>query len=182
MSLRNIDAKATATNGRTESGRLNVLYRTGKGSYRAATVLGGGTGLSTPTGLGAAAVGSGGTFAAGSYFWKVTAIAGNGETNGSNEATATLVLNGSATLTWTAVTGATGYKIYRGTATGAENALVGTVGQVTTFTDTGAAGSGATPPASNNSANGLRLQLQDSGIILNNVPKGPGAGTYYTRF
>jgi hypothetical protein len=43
-----------------------------------------------------------------------------------------------------------GYKIYRGTATGAENLLITTVGPtVTTYTDTGAAGTSATPPGSN---------------------------------
>lgn len=106
--------------------------------------------IAAPSGLAAAAVGSGGTFAAGAQYWKITGINGSGETTGSNEATATLVLNGSANLTWSALpAGTTGVKIYRGTASGAENVLVATLGAVTSYTDTGTAGTAATPPAVN---------------------------------
>jgi len=81
---------------------------------------------------------TGGTLPAGNMYWKVTATAGGGESPGSNEVTA--LLTGSTStqvLTWTAVTGATGYNIYRGIATGAENVLVASVGTVLTYTDTG---------------------------------------------
>ncbi len=102
--------------------------------------------LPAPVGLAAAAVGSGGTFSAGAKFWVITGLNGNGETVGSAEVTATIVLNGSATLTWTALAGATGYSIYRGIATGGET-YVATVGAVTTYTDTGTAATGAVPPS-----------------------------------
>lgn len=92
---------------------------------------------------------TGGTFAAGTYFWVITAINALGETLASNEITATLVLNGTQVMTWAAITGATGYKVYRGTATGAENVLVATLGLVTTYTDTGTAGSAAVLPNAN---------------------------------
>lgn len=107
------------------------------------------TQISAPTGMTAVAVGSGGTFAAGTYFWEVTATTALGETTVSNEASATLVLNGSANLSWTAPVGVvTGYKIYRGTVSGSENVLVTTiVGTATTFTDTNVGGAG-TPPTS----------------------------------
>ena len=103
-----------------------------------------------PTNLAAAAVGSGGTFAAGTYFWEVTATTALGETTVSNEASATLVLNGSANLTWTLPAGpVTHIKVYRGTASGAENTLVTTLGPaVTAFTDTNVGGAG-TPPTVN---------------------------------
>lgn len=103
-----------------------------------------------PTGLAVAPVVGGGTFAAGTYFWVVTATSALGETTVSNEATTAVALNGSANLTWNAVNGpVTGYKVYRGTVTGAENVLVTTVGSgVTAFTDTNAGGAGA-PPGTN---------------------------------
>lgn len=103
--------------------------------------------FTAPSGAAAAAVGSGGTFAAGAYFWKITAIYPGGESGPSSEVTATLVLNGSANLTWSALpAGATGAKVYRGTVTGQENILVVTLGVVTAYTDTGIAGTAATVP------------------------------------
>lgn len=103
-----------------------------------------------PSGLTAAPVASGGTFAAGTYFYEVTATTALGETTVSNEASAVVVLNGSVNLAWSAPNNVvTGYKVYRGTASGVENVLVTTiVGQTTSFTDTNVGGAGA-PPASN---------------------------------
>jgi hypothetical protein len=98
---------------------------------------------------------AGGTFAAGTYYWKITAINARGETIGSNEVSATLTLNQQQVLNWGAISGATGYKVYRGTATGAQDRLVTTLGTVTTYTDTGSAGTpGATVPTANTAAVG----------------------------
>lgn len=75
--------------------------------------------------------------------------------------------------------GATGYKVYRGTATGAENILVASLGADTlTFTDTGAAGSAATLPASNTAS------LTMSAVTLGATATTGGtfaAGTYYWK-
>lgn len=103
--------------------------------------------LAPPSQLTATPVVGGGTFAAGTYFWEVTATTALGETTVSNEASAVIALNGSCTLNWTAPVGVvTGYKVYRGTVSGAENVLVTTiVGPATTFTDTNVGGAG-TPP------------------------------------
>lgn len=91
---------------------------------------------------------TGGTFGAGTFFWKVTAVTGYGETAGSNEVTATLVATGSQVLSWAAVPGATLYRVYRGTATNAENVLVTTLAAtLLTYTDTGSAGTAKTVPA-----------------------------------
>lgn len=96
---------------------------------------------------------TGGTLAAGSYFWKITAIDGTGETVGSNEVTATTTgTTSSQPLSWASISGATGYKVYRGTAAGAENTLVSTLGTVTSYTDTGAAGTAANVPATSTTA------------------------------
>ena len=63
------------------------------------------------------------------FWWKVTFVNEYGETTGSNEVTGTPVSTGSAVLTWTAPpAGTTGVKVYRGTAAGAENTLVATLG------------------------------------------------------
>jgi hypothetical protein len=109
---------------------------------------------------------SGGTFAAGTYFWKVAAVTPGGDTAASNEVTAALVLNGTQVLNWTAVAGATGYKVYRGTVAGAENILVTTTGNVLTYTDTGTAGSASTVPAgiSGNLAVGYAHRAKPSAV------------------
>lgn len=88
---------------------------------------------------------SGGTFGAGTFFWKVTAVDGIGETAGSNEVTATLVATGSQALSWAAVPGAQVYRVYRGTSAGAENVLVATVSTLS-YIDTGSAGTAKTVP------------------------------------
>src|SRR6185369_8140447 len=91
----------------------------------------------------------GGTFAAATYFWKITFTGNYGETNGSNEITCAVALNGTATLLWTpAPAGTQAVKIYRGTVTNTENVLIATIpAGGGTYTDTGTAGSAATPPA-----------------------------------
>lgn len=96
--------------------------------------------------LGTAA--AGGTFAAGTYYWKLTATNTAGETVGSNEITATLTANQKQPINWTAIIGANGYRLYRGTAAGAENVLVAVIagGATVTYTDLGAAGTNATVP------------------------------------
>lgn len=66
---------------------------------------------------------SGGTFAAGTYFWRVTAFNIHGETLGSNEVTATVPANGTVALSWTAVPNATQYYVYRGPTSGSEIAI-----------------------------------------------------------
>jgi len=106
--------------------------------------------VSAPSGLAVTAIAGGGTFAAATYFWKITGTNDAGETTVSNEATVAIALNGSASLSWSALpAGTTGVKVYRGTATNSENILVATLGVCQSFLDTGTAGTGATPPGSN---------------------------------
>jgi hypothetical protein len=99
--------------------------------------------VAAPTSLGVTPVGTGGSFTANTYFWKVTAHNNVGETVGSNEVSAAIVNGGSASLTWTGSTGAALYKIYRSTTTNTE-LLVGS-SATTNFTDTGTAGGAAIP-------------------------------------
>lgn len=61
---------------------------------------------------------NGGSFAAGSYYWVVTATNDAGETVPSNEVTATLSgTQSSVGLGWNPVVGASGYNVYRGSNT-----------------------------------------------------------------
>lgn len=91
---------------------------------------------------------TGGTLPAGATYWVVTALAGGGESGPSNEITATLTgATSTQILTWTTVTGATSYNVYRGTAAGAENVLVANVTSGLTYTDTGTQVGTQTPPA-----------------------------------
>lgn len=90
---------------------------------------------------------TGGTFAAGTYYWKITAKSASGETVGSNEVTATTTgSTSSQPLSWAAAPGAVSYCVYRGTSAGNENVLITTTTS-TSYTDTGTAGTTAAPPA-----------------------------------
>lgn len=102
---------------------------------------------------------TGGTLGAGTYYYKVTALGVQGETNGSNEVSITTTGSTSSnTITWAAVTGATGYKVYRGTQAGQESAYY-TVGAVTTYTDTNAAVTGNGVPPTVSTATGTQPAL-----------------------
>lgn len=99
---------------------------------------------------------TGGTLAAATYYYKATAINAIGETVGSAEVNiATTGSTSTVGLSWAAITGATGYKIYRATTAGGQStspALLASLGTVTTYTDTGAAVEAGAVPASNTTA------------------------------
>jgi tail tube protein len=81
---------------------------------------------------------AGGALTAGTYKYYVTALNALGETNVSNEVSVTTAAgNLTAHLTWPAVTGATGFKVYRTAAGGATDTelLVTTLGVVTSYDD-----------------------------------------------
>lgn len=86
------------------------------------------------------------------YYYKITALGPAGETLGSNEVTVTPInVDDSVTVSWSAVPGAVGYKIYRSEASGTYTtpALKTTItsGFTTTYLDQdgGAEGAGALP-------------------------------------
>src|SRR4051794_4788354 len=81
------------------------------------------TRLAVPSGVSAVASTSGGSLTAATYFYVVTARNAVGETTGSTEVSAVITgTTGSVALSWTAVAGATSYRIYRGTSASGENA------------------------------------------------------------
>ena len=117
-----------AFNGQVQSGRGKVMASflfspTGVSSYYVALMKALDIPLGPPQNL-TASPGSGGTLAAGTYYYKVTALDGaDGETTASNEISATVSASGKVTLTWNFVPNAQSYNIYRGTAPGTESLL-----------------------------------------------------------
>lgn len=94
--------------------------------------------LSAPTNF-AGVPQAGGALTAGVYKYYTTSLNANGESTVGTEVTVTTAsTNLTAHLTWTAVVGATGYKVYRTAAGGASNTelLVATLGAVTSYDDT----------------------------------------------
>lgn len=102
-------------------------------------------GLTTPVNAAFTTSTTGGSLAAGTYYYRVSALDKHGETLASTETSqVTTGATSTVTVNWGAVTGATGYKVY-GRSTGAQQ-LLATVGAVTTYVDTGAVTpSGALP-------------------------------------
>lgn len=121
---------------------------------------------------------SGGLITAGTYYYKVTALNGAGETVGSGEASITTSGTTSAnTLSWNAVAGATSYRVYRGTAAGAEANYQAT--SSTNFVDASATGgtagtvpvtSTALAPAPAISGTKMFLAQKRDGLIHKTAP------------
>jgi hypothetical protein len=89
---------------------------------------------------------TGGTLAANTYYYRVSAVVGGLEILCSNELSVTTTgSTSSVTLTWNAYTNATAYKIYRGTSSGGENVYYQPAGTATSYTDTNGSASAGTP-------------------------------------
>ena len=96
----------------------------------------------------AAAQGSGGTLANGTYYYVVTVTDRYGEGKKCAELTAVVASGGGTAvldLTWSAVAGATGYRIYRATVSGTYTGYL--TSATNSKTDTGAALTLGTPPS-----------------------------------
>jgi hypothetical protein len=121
--------------------------------------------LPAPASVVATPSGTGGTLLAGTYYYKITAINAIGETVGSAEASATTSgSTSSVALTWGAVTGATSYRIYRGTTAGGESVYYTSASA--NYTDTNAASNAGSPPATNTTGNmGGKIQCRMKTII-----------------
>jgi len=104
-------------------------------------------GVTAPTMTSAVASETGGTLAAASYYYKVTAIGPWGESAASAESSAATIAGstGSVVVTYGNVAGATTHRVYRGVATGAQTVYYEDT--VSTFTDTGAAATAGVPLA-----------------------------------
>ncbi len=107
--------------------------------------------LSAPAGVTAAAQ-TGGALAAGTHYFKVVALMFTGPATAvsrpSAEVRATVSSGGKVTVSWSGVTGADKYRIYRGTAAGGEKVYIDTPGGATSFAYTGRGETAKTPAAS----------------------------------
>lgn len=133
--------------------------------------------ISVPSGVNATGSGTGGTLNAATYYYVVTAFNIAGETIASAEVSATTTgTTSSVAISWSHVSGVfdlatraqvdAGYRIYRGTVSGAENLLVATVAATaTTWTDTGVAGVAGAPPGSNGGLSFCGYNSFDGGTI-----------------
>jgi hypothetical protein len=108
--------------------------------------------LATPSGV-SATVTSGGTLAAGTYYYVVTAL-DSSSLSSAKSTEVSCTVDGSTTnacqISWNAVSGAAKYRVWRGTSSGAENQYFETT--ATSYTDTGTSGTSGTPPSSPTSA------------------------------
>ncbi len=115
--------------------------------------------LSSPGTLTMSTATTGGSIAASTtYYYEVTAVdAAGGQTLPSPEnsqATGSGTSTNTITISWSAVSGASSYDIYRGTSSGNEGTFFNTIN--TSYTDTGATGSTASP---SNTSNAYTNQL-----------------------
>lgn len=97
---------------------------------------------------------SGGTLAAATYYYVISAVNATGESAKSSEANVTTTgSTGSVGLTWPAVLNATSYKVYRGTSTGTEGVYYSVTapadGVTPSFTDIGGTTQTGSPLAAN---------------------------------
>ena len=114
---------------------------------------------------------TGGTLAANTYFITVTSTNGTGETIPSAEVSKTTTgSTGSIATSWAAVTGATGYKVYIGTSSGAEGQFFTTA--TNSFTITTATGTSGTPPLQNTTVD-MGSEFDTAVLTLeSNIPAG----------
>jgi hypothetical protein len=145
-----------------------------------------GVALATPVNAAFATATTGGTLAAGTYYYRVSAINAYGETLASAETSqVTTGTTSTVTVNWGAVSGATGYKVYGRTTAG--ELLIATVGAVTTYIDTGVITPSGALPAANTTA--YSVLWSDAGtnsgykVVTNyagNLLLQAGNGTAYT--
>ena len=142
-----VDADALAKFCGSLGGPLkSFLYEHPEYNTLTAYSLGAGTQISAPAAPTLAA--TTGTLVAGTYTYAVTATNAQGETIASTSAAITLSATGGVSVSWAAVAGAAGYKVY-----GRVSGSLGLIGSVTspilTFTDDGSVTPGAASPTTN---------------------------------
>jgi len=146
------------------AGRIVARYKDIKGHNFDAICMGQGVIGGAPAGLTPSTATSGGTLAASTYFYRVTAIVNFTETAAAAEQSqVTTGSTSTVTLNWTAVSGATAYKVY-GRATGAELFMATVL--TNSFVDTGA----ITPAGALVAGTlGLKLRIGRNGMVIDNV-------------
>jgi hypothetical protein len=175
----NRDPVVTAGNVRAtgkDQGLIRVVYRGTRGRTYLAKVLAVATQVAAPATPTATPQGAAGTT---TYRYRVAAIDAEGgegvATAGFQTTTGNATLNGTdfVRLSWTAVSGATGYRVYGRSGADGTLQLMATLGAVTQYDDTGAATPQAGKTVPTFGTDRLRLQISSgpARIIRNNVPK-----------
>lgn len=179
MGLKDKRALVVASGPKGPDGRISVRYHGPAGRHFDALVIGPGVIGAAPGSLTPSTSTTGGTLAASTYFYRVSAIVNFTETAIATEVSqVTTGATSTVTLNWTAVPGASSYRVY-GRATGAE--LFMTSVATNSFVDTGAiTPAGAMPPAG---TLGLKLRVGSNNWIVDNVPVATtmhSTNSYYT--
>ena len=108
--------------------------------------------LSTPSSVRAARTSGGGSLASGVHYFKVVALMTTGTATAvsmpSSEVSLSVASGDRATVSWSGVSGASAYRIYRGRSAGGESVYTQTSSAVTSFVYTGSGETGGTPPTS----------------------------------
>jgi PKD repeat protein len=119
---------------------------------------------------------AGGSLAGRTHYFKVVAVLASGGSRAysapSSEVSISVSSGAAVTVTWSAVSGTTGYRIYRGTSAGGENVYRDTNSTSTTFTYTGSSETSGTPRASGtlwNVKNTIELKNAQRVTIQGNV-------------
>jgi hypothetical protein len=106
--------------------------------------------LARPASPRVSASSAGGSLASGRHYFKVVALLHSGgslaKSSASTEVSISVSSNAAVVLSWSAVSGATGYRIYRGTSAGGQRLYRDTGSTSTTFTYTGSGESSGTVP------------------------------------
>lgn len=110
---------------------------------------------------------TGGTLAAGPYYYVVAGLDSTGKVIVSNEVTVTTTgTTSSNTITYSFPVGATNCYVYRGTVNGQEDVAFVVTNTSTSFVDTGAAGSALSPPITDGTHTGaLYKNLTSTGVV-----------------
>jgi hypothetical protein len=121
--------------------------------------------MATPSGVGTSTSTTGGTLAAGTYYYRISAVENTGlETAASTEVSqVTTGTTSTVTITWGNVFGASSYKIY-GRTTGAEQLIATVTGVNLTYTDDGSVTPSGALPTGN--LTGSVLPSTDSTALL----------------
>ncbi len=120
-----------------------------------------------------------GSIGAGTYYYVITALDVQGETvKGTQSTGQVLASTGEVALTWTAITGATSYKVYRSTTSGTYTTPAYIANPTAnSYTDTAASASSGAPPATDSSGT---LTLNDPLSIANGGTGATSAGAALT--
>lgn len=124
---------------------------------------------------------SGGTLAAGTYYYIVHTLGVTGESNAnqghgvSNEESVTVSGSNSPVLTWNSGFNESGFRVWRGTSSGGESVYFD-VGDVNTWTDTGGAGTAGTMPTTQTALSATRIAWNSNAAQTSNTIPPTGAG------